>query len=107
MMDPPIIPREQLDSFMDDVFHNIQELYSHHRRLVKEFQSIRREEQPTVQSFAAAMYDMMLTSRDAYFEYVYNYPIAEFRIYEELKTNPAFKKFHRVCSLKQSLRFAF
>jgi hypothetical protein len=96
MMDPPIIPRERLDCFMNDVFHNIQELYSQHCRLVETFHEIQREEHPTIRSLTAAMFDAALNFRDAYLEYVPNYPIAAYRIDNELATNPAFKTFHEV-----------
>jgi hypothetical protein len=33
--DPPIIPPERLDQFIQDVFHNFTELHAHHLRLVK------------------------------------------------------------------------
>jgi RHO1 GDP-GTP exchange protein 1/2 len=102
MMDPPVIPRERLDDFMDEVFHNIQELHSHHCRLVERFHKIQREEHPTIRSLATAMLDAALNFRDPYLKYVPNYPIAAYRIDNELATNSAFKSFHEVLSLKSA-----
>lgn len=95
--DPPIIPRDRLDSFIQDVFHNFGELHAHHRRLVDQFHEIQREEHPMIRSVTAAMYDAVLNFRDAYLEYIPNYPIAAYRIDDEMANNPAFKAFVDVC----------
>lgn len=71
----------------------------HHRRLVETFHAIQREQHPTIRSVTAAMFDAALNFRDAYMEYIPNYPIAAFRIDDEMQTNPAFKAFVEVRSL--------
>jgi|ERR1700722_4583044 len=96
MADPAIISRDRLDSFLHDVFYNVNDLYAHHSRLIERFQEIQREEHPIVRSLTAAMFDAVLNFRDAYLEYVPNYPIAAYRIDSELANNPAFKAFHDV-----------
>jgi hypothetical protein len=91
--DPPIVPRERLDSFINDVFHNFAELHAHHRRLVDQFHEIQREEHPTIRSVTAALFDAALNFREAYMEYIPNYPIAAYRVDDEVANNPAFKTF--------------
>jgi hypothetical protein len=92
-MDPPIIPRDRLETFIRDVFHNFGELHAHHRRLLDRLFEIQREEYPVIRSVTAPMYDVLLNSRDAYLEYVPNYPIAAYRIDDEMANNPQFKDF--------------
>jgi hypothetical protein len=93
---PPIIPRDRLESFITDVFHNFAQLHAQHRRLVEQFHEIQREEHPTIRTITAAIFDAALNFRDAYLEYIPNYPIAAYRVDFELANNPAFKTFHDV-----------
>ena len=95
-MDPPIIPRDRLATFIRDVFHNFGELHAHHQRLLDRFFEIQREEHPIIRSVAAVMYDTVLNFRDAYLEYIPNYPIAAYRIDDEMENSPAFKAFVEV-----------
>ena len=94
--EPPIIPRERLEQFIRDVYHNYDELYEHHRRLCEKFQEIQREQHPTIRTITAALFDAALNFRDAYMEYIPNYPIAAYRIDDEMATNQAFKSFVEV-----------
>ncbi|KAF9466185.1 CNH domain-containing protein [Collybia nuda] len=91
--EPPIIPRDKLDNFIQDVFHNFAELHAHHRRLVDTFHEIQFEEHPTVRSITAAIFDAALNFREAYMEYIPNYPIAAYRLDHEMENNPAFRSF--------------
>jgi RHO1 GDP-GTP exchange protein 1/2 len=102
--EPPIIPRERLDSFIHDVFHNFAELHAHHKRLVEQFHEIQREEHPTIRTVTAAVFDAALNFREAYMEYVPNYPIAAYRIDNEMANNPAFKAFAEVRLLVSTRR---
>ncbi|KAL0576451.1 Rho guanine nucleotide exchange factor [Marasmius crinis-equi] len=95
--DPPIIPPDRLEQFISDVFHNFREVCTHHRRLLEKFQEIQRKEHPVIQSITAAMFEVVLNSRDAYLEYIPHYPIAEYKIDEECGRNPVFKKFVEDC----------
>jgi hypothetical protein len=97
--EPPIIPRERLSQFIKDVFHNFSELHAHHRRLVDRFHEIQREEHPTIRSVTAAVFDATLNFRDSYMEYIPNYPIAAYRVDDEMENNPAFKEFVDVRNL--------
>ncbi|KAF7790213.1 hypothetical protein EIP86_001165 [Pleurotus ostreatoroseus] len=97
-MDPPIISRERLPQFINDVFHNFAELHAHHRKMLNTFHEIQREEHPTIRSITAAVYDAVLNFREAYMEYVPNYPIAAYRIDDEMANNPQFKDFVEQCT---------
>ena len=91
--EPPIIPRDRIDQFINDVFHNFAELHDHHRRLVDKFHEIQREEHPTIHTVTAAVFDAALNFREAYMEYIPNYPIAAYRIDDEMANNLPFKTF--------------
>ena len=95
-MDPPIIARERLAQFITDVFHNFAELHMHHRKMLNTFHEIQREEHPVIRSITAAVYDAVLNFREAYMEYIPNYPIAAYRIDDEMANDPAFKAFVEV-----------
>lgn len=95
--EPPIIPRERLDPFIHDVFHNFGELYEHHLRLVEKFHEIQREQHPIIRSVIAPVFDAALNFREAYMEYIPNYPIAAYRIDDEMENNLPFKAFVEVC----------
>ncbi|KAG7094229.1 hypothetical protein E1B28_007835 [Marasmius oreades] len=92
-----IIVPERLDQFIKDVFHNFQELYAHHKRLVEKFHQIQQQQHPQIRSVTAAMFDAALNFRDAYMEYIPNYPIAAYRIDDELANNTKFKQFVDQC----------
>lgn len=93
----PIIPRERLNSFISDVFHNYSEIYAHHRNLLNRLHEIQREEHPTIKSVTAPLLDAALNFRDAYMEYIPNYPIAAYRIDDENANNPDFRAFVENC----------
>ncbi|KAF8159396.1 CNH domain-containing protein [Crassisporium funariophilum] len=95
--DPPIIAPDRLDQFCEDVFHNYDELFSHHKKLVDKLHEIQREQHPHVRSITAAMFDAALNFREAYMEYIPNYPIAAYRIDDEMANNLAFKTFVEHC----------
>lgn len=94
--DPPIISRDRLDQFIDEVFHNYAELFQHHKKLVDGLHEIQREQHPRIETITAVLFDAALNFRDAYMEYIPNYPIAAYRIDEEMSNNPAFKDFVEV-----------
>lgn len=90
---PPIIPPTRLDQFITDVFHNFYELYEHHKKLMEKFHEKQREQHPVIRSITAAVFDAALNFRDAYMEYIPNYPIAAYRIDDEMGSNEMFKAF--------------
>lgn len=91
--DTSIIPSDRLDQFIDDVFHNYADLFQHHKKLVGELHEIQREQHPNIHSITAPLFDAALNFRDSYMEYIPNYPIAAYRIDDEMANNPAFKAF--------------
>ena len=95
-MDPPIIPRDRLEQFIQEVFHNYAELHAHHRRMLEKLHEIQRDEHPVIRSITAAIYDAVLNFREAYMEYIPNYPIAAYRIDDEMSNNADFKDFVEV-----------
>lgn len=92
---PPIMDPNKLEQFIQDVFHNFAELHVHHRKLVETFHEVQREEHPTIWSFSAGVFDAALNFREAYMDYIPNYPIA-YRIDDEMANNLAFKTFVEV-----------
>ena len=94
--DPSIVPRDRLSMFITDVYHNFGALHSHHRKLLDRLHAVQREEHPIINSVTAAIFDAALNWREEYMEYITNYPIAEYRIVDEMANNPAFKEFVEV-----------
>ncbi|KAJ6485700.1 signal transducer [Mycena sanguinolenta] len=94
---PPVMAAERLEQFISDVFHNFADLYKHHLKLVEKFHEIQREQHPTIRSVTAAMFDAALNFRDVYMEYIPNYPIAAYRIDDEISNNLDFKNFVDQC----------
>ncbi|KAJ7089842.1 Dbl-like domain-containing protein [Mycena belliarum] len=94
---PPIMPAERLEQFIHDVFHNFADLHVHHLKLVEKFHEIQREQHPVISSITAAMFDAALNFRDVYMEYIPNYPIAAYRIDDEMANNLDFRKFVEDC----------
>ena len=94
--DPSIVPRDRLSVFITDVYHNFGALHSHHRKLLDHLHAIQRDEHPTINSVTAAIFDAALNWRDEYMEYITNYPIAEYRIVDEMANNATFKEFVEV-----------
>ncbi|KAJ7035591.1 Dbl-like domain-containing protein [Mycena alexandri] len=91
--DPPIVPTDRLDQFIKDVFHNVSHLHAHHRALVEKLHEIQREQHPRIRSITEPVLDAALNFREAYLDYIPNYPIAAYRIDDEMANNPAFKAF--------------
>jgi len=66
---------------------------------VDDLHEIQREQHPRINSITAVTFDAALNFRDAYMEYIPNYPIAAYRIDEEMANNLAFKTFVDVSRL--------
>ncbi|KAF5373356.1 hypothetical protein D9615_007361 [Tricholomella constricta] len=109
--EPPIIPPERLDRFIRDVFSNFAQLHARHRGLVDTLHAIQAEAHPKIKSLTAPVCDAVLNFRDSYLNYIPNYPIAAYRIDEEMEGNPSFRAFaeadaHRL-SMKDFLNCPF
>ncbi|KAL1707909.1 CNH domain-containing protein [Schizophyllum commune] len=96
--DPPIIKPERLDQFIIDVFHNYAELLEHHKKFLQALHTVQRQQHPEIRSITAQLFDAVLNFREAYIEYIPNYPVAEYRIDDEMANNPAFKAFVEQCT---------
>ena len=94
--EPSIIPRERLSTFITDVFHNFGAIHLQHRKLLDRLHAIQRKEHLVIRSVTAAIRDAARNWRNEYMEYITNYPIAEYRIVDEMGNNPAFKEFVEV-----------
>jgi hypothetical protein len=105
--EPPVIPRDRLYQFIEDIFHNYAQLYKHHRKLVDDLHEIQRKQHPRINTIAAAIFDAVVNFREAYMEYLPNYPIAAYRFDEEMANNVAFKTFVDVSRLYYILSFEF
>ncbi|KAG6873148.1 hypothetical protein C0995_002300 [Termitomyces sp. Mi166 len=90
---PPIIPRDRLEEFIQDVFHNYKQLYEHHNELVKAFLSIQENQHPIIGSIVEPLMHAALRFKQAYQKYIPNYPLAAYRIDDEMRNNLAFQKF--------------
>ncbi|KAG5353409.1 hypothetical protein C0989_007194 [Termitomyces sp. Mn162] len=90
---PPIIPRDRLEVFIEDVFHNYKHLYEHHNELVKALLSIQEDQHPIIGSIIEPLMHAVLQFKQAYQKYIPNYPLAAHKIDDEMRNNSAFKKF--------------
>ncbi|TRM58728.1 CNH domain-containing protein [Schizophyllum amplum] len=95
--DPPIIAPHRLNQFIIDVFHNYAELYEHHRKFLDALHAVQLQQHPEIRSVTALMFDAVLNFREAYIEYIPNYPVAAYRIDDEMANNLAFKTFVEQC----------
>ncbi|KAJ3983138.1 CNH domain-containing protein [Lentinula detonsa] len=94
----PIIPPTRLPQFISSVFNNIHSLHFHHLDLLQALFRIQYDEHPTIRTISAPLLDAALNWREAYMEYIPNYPIAAYTIDSEMRTNPAFKEFVQQCT---------
>ncbi|KAJ3776382.1 CNH domain-containing protein [Lentinula raphanica] len=94
----PIIAPAKLNQFISTVFNNISSLHSHHLDLLQSLFHIQYEEHPTIRSISTPILDAALNWREAYMEYIPNYPIAAYTIDSEMRTNPAFNQFVQQCT---------
>jgi RHO1 GDP-GTP exchange protein 1/2 len=71
--------------------------------MLERLHEIQREEHPFIRTITAPVFDAALNWRDAYLEYIPHYPIAAFRIDDEMANNPSFKAFVDVCPISKLL----
>ena len=97
---PPIINPDDLDSFMDDVFHNILQVRECNRRLLEVLTVRQREQYPIIQKIGDVFLSAAAEFRTVYPVYVGNLPVAEKRLKDELEHNAEFRRFLEVCQLR-------
>ncbi|KAF8887321.1 CNH domain-containing protein [Infundibulicybe gibba] len=100
---PPVIPLDKLDDFIDDVFGNILDLRECNRRLLEVMFVRQREQAPIIQRIGDVFLDAATEFRLAYPIYIGHHPLAEKRMKDELEVNPEFRLFLEHCS-RQSAR---
>lgn len=93
---PPVVPFNDVDSFLDDVFGNILDLRETNKRLLENLYVRQREQKPVIQRIG----DVFLTAATefswAYPRYVGHLPIAEKRLKEEIEANSDLRLFLEV-----------
>jgi hypothetical protein len=104
MANPPVIPPNQLDEFIDDVFGNILDLRECNRRLLEVMYVRQREQAPIIQRIGDIFLDAATEFRLAYPIYIGHHPIAEKRMKDEVENNSAFRLFLEVFSLQAQHR---
>ena len=98
--EPAIIPADQLDSFMEDVFHNILDLRDVNRRLLEVMAVRQREQYPIIQKIGDVFLTAAADFRIVYANYLGNLPVAEKRLKDETEHNADFRRFLEVISFK-------
>lgn len=93
---PPVIPSEELDRFIDDVFGNVLDLRECNRRLLEVMYVRQREQAPIIQKIGDVFLGAATEFRLAYPDYLGHHPIAEKRLKDEMDKNPEFKAFLEV-----------
>ncbi|KAF9557432.1 hypothetical protein CPC08DRAFT_640312 [Agrocybe pediades] len=92
---PPIIKPQLLNGFIDEVFGNLRDILTFHRRILDALFARQREQHPLLQSVADIILDTVLLSefRSAYETYIKHYPLAESHHRKQLKQNRAYEAF--------------
>jgi hypothetical protein len=93
---PPVIPRQDLDQFIEDVFGNILDLRECNRRLLECLYVRQREQAPVVQRIGDVFLGAATEFRLAYPIYIGHLPLAEKRMKDETDSNPEFRIFLEV-----------
>ncbi|GLB40420.1 putative CNH domain containing protein [Lyophyllum shimeji] len=103
---PPIIPPEYLQTYIKEVFGNLDIILAQHKRMLAALFARQREQHPLVQSVADIILDAVLGSefRSAYETYIKHYPLSEDYHRTEQKRNPAYRKFVQSVSTNPGIR---
>lgn len=91
--DPPIIPRERLQQFIQDVFLNMDEVVEKCDQFLEALKVRQREEHPLVRNIGDVILSHALDWHPVYLKYNVSVPMAEQRVKEEISRNPAFAAF--------------
>ena len=93
---PPIIDPEQLNSFIEDVFHNILDLRNVNKRLLEVMRVRQREQYPIIQKIGDVFLTAATDFRVVYANYLGNLPVGEKRLKDEIEQNSEFRMFLEV-----------
>ncbi|KAG9050431.1 hypothetical protein FS837_005504 [Tulasnella sp. UAMH 9824] len=103
--DPPIVPLQDLDSLIDDIFGNILDLRETNKRLLENMYVRQREQKPVIQKIGDIFLTAAAEFRWAYPVYIGHLPVAEKRLKDELESNSEFRLFlESVARLPESRR---
>lgn len=94
--DPPIVPLQDLDSLIDDIFGNILDLRETNKRLLENMYVRQREQKPVIQKIGDIFLTAAAEFRWAYPVYIGHLPVAEKRLKDELESNAEFRLFLEV-----------
>ncbi|KAK7005651.1 hypothetical protein R3P38DRAFT_3038772, partial [Favolaschia claudopus] len=103
---PPIIRESFLHKFIAEVFGNLDQVVSHHQRMLAALFARQREQHPIVQSVSDIILDTALKEdfRSSYEVYIKNYPLAESRHRKELSQNQDYQAFIQSVSSDPRIR---
>ncbi|KAG8961323.1 hypothetical protein FRC03_005538 [Tulasnella sp. 419] len=90
---PPIIPLDYMDTFLDEVFGNILDLRETNKRLLEVLYVRQREQKPVITRIGDVFLHAAAEFRLPYPLYVGNLPLAEKRLKDEIDANPEFRLF--------------
>jgi hypothetical protein len=93
---PPILPFDNLEEFIDEVFGNILDLRECNRHLLETLYVRQREQAPIIHGIGDIFLDAATEFRLAYPIYIGHFPITEKRMKDEIENNPAFRLFLEV-----------
>jgi hypothetical protein len=93
---PPILPPNLLEDFIDEIFGNILDLRECNRRLLEVLYVRQREEGPVILRIGDIFLEAATEFRFAYPAYIGHHPLAEKRLKEETEANPNFRLFLEV-----------
>lgn len=94
--DPPIMPSNQLEDLIDDIFGNILDLRETNRQLLEVLYVRQREEGPIIKRIGDIFLHSAAEFQYAYPMYIGHYPVSEKRLKEEMESNTAFRLFLEV-----------
>ncbi|EGN99254.1 hypothetical protein SERLA73DRAFT_168758 [Serpula lacrymans var. lacrymans S7.3] len=101
---PPVIPQERLQGFVREVFWNLDQILSHHQRMLGSLFARQRDQHPLVQSVTDIILETSFQFRNEYESYIKHYPLAEEGHRAELKSNQKYQEFIQQCSHDPRIR---
>ncbi|EON99587.1 putative rho1 guanine nucleotide exchange factor 1 protein [Phaeoacremonium minimum UCRPA7] len=91
---PPIIPPNRLDAFMDSVFGKVELVQSVNKEyLLAQLKYRQNEQGPFISGFSDIFREWIRKARIAYVEYSSSYPMAQYHIRNEAERNMLFRQF--------------
>lgn len=97
--DPPVLPPEHLEEFIDDIFGNILDLRECNRRLLEVLYVRQREQGPIIQRIGDIFLNAAVEFRLAYPAYIGHHTLAEKKLKDEVENNGSFRFFLEVIPL--------